>query len=146
MEIKINMFHTRHFAMKWSEFAQSCPTLCDPMDCSLLGSSVHGIFQARVLEWVAISFSIICLFLKNCKTKLHWSSILRWLQLAKFEYWYSIFFLIHHSLNTLWCLLPPAYLVHLCNFPFLQAFECTVSVLKSGFSLQLYWYSLLEGC
>ena len=40
-----------------SEVAQSCPTLCNPMDCSLLGSSVHGIFQARVLEWVAISFS-----------------------------------------------------------------------------------------
>ena len=36
---------------------QSCPTLCDPMDCSLSGSSIHGIFQARVLEWVAISFS-----------------------------------------------------------------------------------------
>ena len=43
---------------KWeSEVAQSCPTLCDPMDCSLPGSSVHGIFQARVLEWVAVSFS-----------------------------------------------------------------------------------------
>ena len=42
---------------KWSEVAQSYPTLCDPMDCSLLRSSVHGIFQARVLEWVAISFS-----------------------------------------------------------------------------------------
>ena len=37
-----------------SEFAQSCPTLCDPMDCNLSGSSVHGIFQARVLEWIAI--------------------------------------------------------------------------------------------
>ena len=37
-----------------SEIAQSCPTLSDPMDCSLPGSSVHGIFQARVLEWVAI--------------------------------------------------------------------------------------------
>ena len=36
---------------------KSCPTLCNPMDCSLPGSSVHGIFQARVLEWVAISFS-----------------------------------------------------------------------------------------
>ena len=36
-----------------SEVAQSCPTLCDPMDCSLSGSSVHGIFQARVLEWIA---------------------------------------------------------------------------------------------
>ena len=40
-----------------SEVAQSCPALCDPMDCSLPGLSVHGIFQARVLEWGAISFS-----------------------------------------------------------------------------------------
>ena len=40
-----------------SEVAQLCPTLCDPMDCRLQGSSVHGIFQARVLQWVAISFS-----------------------------------------------------------------------------------------
>ena len=40
-----------------SEVAQSCPTLCGPMDCSLSGSSVHGILQARVLEWIAISFS-----------------------------------------------------------------------------------------
>ena len=37
-----------------SDVAQSCPTLSDPMDCSLTGSSVHGIFQARVLEWGAI--------------------------------------------------------------------------------------------
>ena len=43
---------------KWSpSVAQSCPTLCDPGDCSLPGSSVHGILQARILEWVAISFS-----------------------------------------------------------------------------------------
>ena len=40
-----------------SEVAQSCLTLCDPMDCSLPHSSIHGIFQARVLEWIAISFS-----------------------------------------------------------------------------------------
>ena len=40
-----------------SEVAQSCPTPSDPMDCSLPGSSVHGIFQARVLEWGAIAFS-----------------------------------------------------------------------------------------
>ena len=38
-----------------SEVAQSCPTLSDPMDCSLPGSFVHGIFQVRVLEWVAIA-------------------------------------------------------------------------------------------
>ena len=62
-----------------SEVAQSCPTLSDPMDCSLPGSSVHGIFQARVLEWVAIAFSefmciggcvykaapIVCMVFKN---------------------------------------------------------------------------------
>ena len=51
-----------------SEVAQSCPTFCDPMDCSLPGSSVHGIFQARVLEWDAIAFSVwkaVLLFLFN---------------------------------------------------------------------------------
>ena len=37
---------------------QSCPILCNPMGCSLAGSSVHGILQARILEWVAISFSV----------------------------------------------------------------------------------------
>ena len=41
-----------------SEVAQLCPTLSDPMDCSLPGSSTHGIFQARVLEWGAIAFSV----------------------------------------------------------------------------------------
>ena len=52
-----------HFLLQYmkvkseSEVAQSCPTLHDPMDCSLPGSSVHGIFQARVLEWGAIAFS-----------------------------------------------------------------------------------------
>ena len=47
-----------------SEVSQSCPTLSDPMDCSPPGSSIHGIFQARVLEWGAITFSelglVIC--------------------------------------------------------------------------------------
>ena len=47
-----------------SEVAQSCPTLSDPMDCSLSGSSVHGIFQARVLEWDAIAFSDTLLYHK----------------------------------------------------------------------------------
>ena len=42
-----------------SEVAQACLTLSDPMDCSLPGSSVHGIFEARVLEWGAIAFSEI---------------------------------------------------------------------------------------
>ena len=42
---------------KESEVGQLCLTLCDPMDCGLPGSSIHGILQARLLEWVAISFS-----------------------------------------------------------------------------------------
>ena len=50
-----------------SEVAQSCPTLRDPMDCSLPGSSGHGILQARVLEWGAIAFSIkLLIMLKSC--------------------------------------------------------------------------------
>ena len=53
-----------------------CPTLCDPMDCSLPGSSVHGIFQARVLEWVAIAFSFIYgSVYVNSKLLLHPSSL-----------------------------------------------------------------------
>ena len=40
-----------------SEVTQSCQTLSDPVDCSLAGYSIHGIFQARILEWVAIAFS-----------------------------------------------------------------------------------------
>jgi len=46
-----------HESESESEVAQSCLTLSDPMDCSLPGSSIHGIFQARVLEWGAIAFS-----------------------------------------------------------------------------------------
>ena len=41
----------------WAKLSQSCPTLCDPMDCSLPGSTVRGILQARTLEWVAMPSS-----------------------------------------------------------------------------------------
>ena len=47
-----------------SEVAQSCPTLCDPIDGSPPGSSVTGILQAKILEWVAISFSNACMHAK----------------------------------------------------------------------------------
>ena len=50
-------FTTESFGKAPSEVAQLCSTLRDPMDCSPPGSSVHGIFQARILEWVAISYS-----------------------------------------------------------------------------------------
>ena len=48
-----------------AKLLQSCPTPSDPMDCSLPGSSIHAIFQARVLEWVAIAFSNIYAFMKK---------------------------------------------------------------------------------
>ena len=48
---------TKHVQVLWSEVAQSWPTLYDPVDYSLPGFSVHGILQARILEWVTISFS-----------------------------------------------------------------------------------------
>ena len=51
-----------------SEVAQLCPTSSDPMECSLPGSSVHGISQARVLEWVAISFSNACMHAKSLQS------------------------------------------------------------------------------
>ena len=66
IQSKVEICSKEHFEqklnLKQSRFlgivvAQSCPTLYDPMDCSLQGSSVSGIFQARVVEWVAISFS-----------------------------------------------------------------------------------------
>ena len=50
-----------------SEVTQSHPTLLDPRDCSLPGTSIHGIFQARVLEWVAIAFSCLPLVLLKIK-------------------------------------------------------------------------------
>ena len=55
-----------HESESESEVAQSCPTLLDPMDCSLPGSSAHGVFQARVLEWGAIAFS--CAIATSSKT------------------------------------------------------------------------------
>ena len=59
-----------------SEVAQSCPTLTDPMDCSPPGSSVHGILQARVLEWVAIAFSEIIIRWYNNVTCVYIYSLL----------------------------------------------------------------------
>ena len=58
---------------KESEGAKSCPTPCDPMDCSLPGSSVHGIFQARILEWGAIDLNL-ALQLKRPES-INWGTI-----------------------------------------------------------------------
>ena len=67
-----------------SEVAQSCPTLSDPMDCSLPGSSVHGIFQARVLEWGAIAFSTLAYNtskMSRSKKEQGTSLVVQWLRL-----------------------------------------------------------------
>ena len=63
-----------------SEVAQSCPALSDPRDCSLPGSSVHGIFQARVLQWGAIAFSDSSL---KCSVN---RSLLLWLAAVKIAF------------------------------------------------------------
>ena len=53
------------FFLHATKSLQSCPTPSDPMDCSLPGSSVHGIFHARVLEWGAIALHSLCVFIKQ---------------------------------------------------------------------------------
>ena len=80
-----------------SKSLQSCPTLSDPMDFSLLGSSVHGIFQARVLEWGAIAFSVLC--------PVYYHIPLAIVDLGYFEMWYTfcfnfLFSKLAHSLDT----------------------------------------------
>ena len=63
----------KNFAAAAAKSLQSCPTLCDPMDCSLLGSSIHGIFQAKVLEWGAIAFSIKTILIQlMCGEPTYW--------------------------------------------------------------------------
>jgi len=57
LQMHLIEIHLHKYKITQSEVAQSCPILCNPMDYSLKASSVHGIFQARILEWVAISFS-----------------------------------------------------------------------------------------
>ena len=55
--LKLKLQYFGHLMQSGSEVAQSCPTLLDPVDCSLPGFPIPGILQARILEWVAISFS-----------------------------------------------------------------------------------------
>ena len=71
METYITM--CKIYAAAAAKSLQSCPTPSNPMDCSLSGSSVHGIFQARVLEWGAIAFSLSFL---SYTANAHWLSIL----------------------------------------------------------------------
>ena len=89
-----------------SEVAQSCPTLSNPMDCSLPGSSIHGIFQARVLEWGAIAFSKLHIYFKlkkKTKTKHNQGSWGIFHRILAVGFWY----LPHPILRECWAI--PSY-------------------------------------
>ena len=94
-----------------SEVAQWCPTLSDPMDCSLPGSSVHGSFQARVLEWGAIAFSIT--FSDQCISNSHLYSMLVFtkgshiLSLFLFKFCFLKYFKQKSRENNTWNILVP---------------------------------------
>ena len=65
----LKVFSRAYWPLGGGLVAQLCPTLCDPMDCSPLGFSVHGIFQPRILAWVVIFFYVYILFLEECLFK-----------------------------------------------------------------------------
>ena len=73
-DLELTVAHNMSFLLKRkkeSEVIHSCPTLCDPMDCSLPGSSIHGILQTGILEWVAISWifptqGVSCILGRGC--------------------------------------------------------------------------------
>ena len=82
----ISKFSPMEYYESQSEVTQSCPTLCDPMDCSLPSSSVHGILQARILEWVGLmtlqycpwfclNWEPICVLPEHLAPSRPWSSV-----------------------------------------------------------------------
>ena len=96
----------------WCVYAQLCLALCDPMDCSLSGSSVLGIFQARILEWVAVSYSRLIFLTQGSNPSLlcflHWqadslplspleSLLLLWWLANKFKKWLFLWLAISSS-------------------------------------------------
>ena len=87
------------------EVTQSCPILSDPMDCSLPDSSIHGIFQARVLEWGAIAFSVVQLYYiyrQFIWTRWHYTRLTFTLRFLMWLYLY-ISELKYKSKHNLWC-------------------------------------------
>ena len=115
--------------MHESEVAQSCPTLRDPMDCSIPGSSIHGIYQARVLEWGAIAFSLkrslVFPILLFSSISLHWSLRKTFLSLFAFLWnssfkWVYLFFSPLLFTSLLFTAICKAYSDS--HFPFLHFF------------------------
>ena len=106
-----HFLHCDPIAVCESEVAQSCPTLCDSVDCSPPGSSIHGILQAKILEWVAISFSRISSRSRD------WTQVSR-IAGRRFNLWATIaecrnlFYHSHHSM-----LIVPSYSVTNSSVP-----------------------------
>ena len=98
----LSMEFSRQEYWKWSEVAQLCPTLCDIVDCSPPSSSIHGILQARTLEWVAISFS------RGSSWPRDWTQVSRiasrcfnfWATREAQEYWSGCYFLLQEIFPT----------------------------------------------
>ena len=124
-----------------SEVAQSCPTLCDPMDCSLPGSSLDGILQASVLEWVAISFS------RGSSRPRDWTQVSR-IPGRRFNLWatrdvtsYDVLHVLWVHMICIWACMCAQLLSHVRLFvtPWTTAHQAPVSM---GFSRQEYWSGL----
>ena len=125
--LKVGLFFTL-ISLKveeYSEVAESCPTLCRPMDCSLPASSVHGIFQARVLEWAAICFSKGSSWLRDQTPVSHIAGrhFTIW---ATREAQRSMLLLLLSHFSRVW----------LCATPWTTAYQAPPSM---GFSRQQYW-------
>ena len=117
-----------------SEVAQSCLTLSNPMDCSLPGSSIYGIFQARVLEWGAIAFSIQGLYVTSIPMKLYYSLNMT-----------CMFPVLHLYLQHSFCL---ACLPHLHLFTYSKYYRtslmCKALCISRDYTLCCLEYSLLK--
>ena len=99
-----------------SEVAQSCPTLLDPMDCSLPGSSAHGIFQARVLGWGAIAFSRLIIWVLP-KPRITFLAFLIWTFTGLQHRWLLLSSLSSYD-HILFCLFPLSHWFLLLSLPY----------------------------
>jgi len=114
--------------VKWSEVAQSCLTLCNPMDCSLPGSTVHGVFQARILEWIAISFS------RGTSQTRDWTWVSRIVGRC-FTVWGTI-----HIYNAIFSSVQSLSRVRLFATPWIAARQASLSITNSRCSPRLRSY------
>ena len=113
-----------------SVVAQSCPTLRDPMDCSLPGSSTHGIFQARVLEWGAIAFSLVYIL------QFHKEKVVP----AKLEKAYYVIWVKSLSLNIYWIMqIVSSVVLGTYFWSFLQHLPSFLTILSDSQS-EILWF------